>query len=442
MTTAPLPGPRGAEHLRLLRTIFRDPPPVLDELRDRYGPVSGLGAGPARLAIVGSADTARELLDMPNDRFRWGHKFNVLGFVVGPESMIVSDGPDHRRRRAAVHTAFSRRRLNSWIPMIIERTDAMIDQLPAPSAVNLTPHLRLLVMRIAVHAFFGSSMAERTPEFADLFERPQAYLESPAIRQFPHPFPHTNRSRVKADRRALDTIIDGEIARLRSAPSGDPDDVLDHLVQEGALSDAEIRDQVVTLIGAGYDTTAAALAWTVTEAGAHPTAWSRLRAEANEEMFDGPFDHTTLARLRFADAVMHESLRLHPPGSFAPREAVVDIELGGHTIRRGTLILWSPYLIGRDPAVWADALAFHPDRFLDADEEQREWLGRSWMPFGRGPRACIGFALAQMEITLIIARLAQRVDLTTSLRSPRPVGMVVNRPEGGTPVTITHVTRT
>jgi cytochrome P450 len=447
-----LPGPRGLAQLRPLRQIFRDPSSALDELRRTYGPVCGLGFGPARLAVVGDPMLLRELFSMPSERFRWGHKFNVLGFVVGPASMIVSDGDDHRRRRASVQTAFSRKRLNGWIPMIVDRTDHAIDHLIASTdgcddPVNLTPVVRTLVLTIAAHAFFGERLAERAEEIARLFERPQAYLESPAIRQLPHPFPCTARSRVRADRRALDAIIDAEIAHRRDEPNRDPVDLLAALVHDGTLSDAEIRDQVVTLIGAGYDTTAAALAWMLWRSTTTPHVWSRLRSEADNVF--GPLDqptsvddlarpdHTTLAGLAYADRVVRESLRLHPPGVISPREAIVDIQLGDHTIRKRTLILWSAYLAGRDPHSWPDPLAFDPERFSDLTPEQRAVTDQAWVPFGRGARNCIGFVLAQMELTLIISRLAQRLDLTpATTKIPPPVGMVINRPTGGTPFSI------
>ena len=110
---------------------------------------------------------------------------------------------------------------------------------------------RALVLEIAIRSLFGERLAERAAEIGDLFQRPQDYLESPAAKQLPHPFPGTKRSRVRADRRAIDVIIDGEIAHLRSHPSDDPLDVLATLVGDGSISDAEIRDQVATLMGAG-----------------------------------------------------------------------------------------------------------------------------------------------------------------------------------------------
>ena len=253
------------------------------------------------MAIVGDPTALRELFAMPNSSFRWNHKFNVLGFVVGKQSMIVSDGDDHRRRRSSVQSAFSRRRLNGWIPMIVEQTDAAIDRLIAGiepvTVVDMYPIGRALVLRIVVRSLFGERMSQRCDEIGDLFQRPQDYLESPAIRQLPHPFPGTARARVRADRDALDEIIDSEIAYRRANPSGDPLDILETLVADGTLSDTEIRDQVATLIGAGYDTTSASLAWMLIRATLVPGLWDRLRAEA-DEVFGPPDDDGRYARRR------------------------------------------------------------------------------------------------------------------------------------------------
>ncbi|HUV18736.1 MAG TPA: cytochrome P450 [Ilumatobacteraceae bacterium] len=442
----PLPRPPWREQPGHLRRIFQTPHVVLDDLSDQYGPVCGLGAGPARMAIVGDPAALRELFAMPNTSFRWNHKFNVLGFVVGKNSMIVSDGDDHRRRRSSVQTAFSRRRLNGWIPMIVEQTDAAIDRLvdgtEPGTVVDMYPVGRALVLRIVVRSLFGERMSQRCDEIGDLFQRPQDYLESPAIRQLPHPFPRTARARVRADREALGEIIDAEIAHRRANPTGDPLDILETLVADGTLSDAEIRDQVATLIGAGYDTTSASLAWMLIRTTLVPGLWDRLRAEA-DRVFTPPAenaatpDASTLAALDLANRVMREAVRLHPAGVLSPREAATDVTVGGYAIPKGTLILWSAHLAGRNGAAWPDPLTFDPDRFVDMDDERRALADIAWVPFGRGARNCIGFALAQMELTLIISRLAQRLDLApVSNEVPAPVGMVVNRPTGGAPMRI------
>ncbi len=456
MTTTPTPTPAtGAKALphpplrrqpALLRRIFTDPQPVLDELAAAHGPMYSLGAGPVRMAVVGDPVALRELFAMPIDDFKWGHKFNVLGFVVGAQSIIVSDGDDHRRRRAPVQTAFARRRLNGWIPMIVDRTDAAIDRVIADldgnsKQIDMYEVGRSLVLEIAIRSLFGERLAARSEEIGALFQRPQDYLESPAVKQFPHPIPGTKRAKVRADRRAIDAIIDDQIAHLRAHPSDDPLDVLGSLVADGELSDDEIRDQVATLIGAGYDTTSASLSWMFWRASQTDGLWPRLRAEA-DDVLGSPTEERThgpkaLAALDLADRTMRETTRLHPAGVVSPREAAVDVVVGGYRIPEGTLILWSAHLAGRDERAWTDPLRFDPDRFVDPDPAQQALADIAWVPFGRGVRNCIGFALARMELTLIIARIAQRLDVTAPTSDvPRPVGMVVNRPTGGAPMLV------
>ncbi len=444
---APAP-PRPPIHRQapLLVKMFSDPQPVLDRLRAEYGPVVGLGFGPAKMAIVGGPREVRSLFTRPVEDFRWNHKFNALAVVVGEKSMITSDGDDWARRRASVQSAFSRRRLNGWIPMILEQADAAIDALPAEGTneIDLYRVGRAAILEIVVRAFFGESMADKAARFGELMQRPQDYLELPAWRQFPHPFPIGRRGRVKADRRAFDDLVRQAMASIRANPSGDPNDVLEVLVRDDSVCEEEILDQANTLVGAGFDTTAASLAWMLWCCGLAPDIWAALRIEADGVL--GPpghdhdaADHTTLNRLELADRVMRETLRLHPAGVISPREAARDIEVGGYTIDEGTLVLWSAHLCGRDSDVWNDPLRFYPGRFHDMTEDQRAAADAAWVPFGGGRRNCIGFALAQMELTLLIARFAQRLDVTPPASGkPGPIGMVVNRPRGGVPF---HATR-
>ena len=440
-----IPRPPRREQLGLIRRLLRTPQTVLDELNASYGPICELGGGPLRLAVVGSPTLVHELLMQPNDRFRADTPLSPFPFVVGKTTMIASDGDEHRRRRGAVQHAFGRRRLNRWIPMIVERTDAAIDALVTTdlqhAPTDLYPVGRRMLIEIVVRALFGERLVDRTAEIDANFARSQRYLSSPLYRQIPHPIPFTLRARVRRDRDALDALIDSAIADSRAqGPAGrgghDGGDVLDALVHDSDLSDAEIRDQVKTLIGAGYDTTASSLAWILWEATTNAHVWQRLRDEADQVL--GPhgeqqvIDDQSLAKLQFANRTMRESLRLHPASGVGAREAAVDLRVGPYTIRKGTLVLWSPYLVGRHAPTWIDADRFDPDRLLALDEMQRGLAEAAWVPFGRGPRMCIGFALAQMELTLITARLAQRLNVTpTAARPPEPVGLVVSQPAGG-----------
>ena len=182
--------------------------------------------------------------------------------------------------------ALARRRLGGSVTTIADQADVAIAGLLAEACgrdgpIDLAPHARRVTMAVVVQVLFGARLSARVDELSDLFQRPQAYLESPAVKQMPHPFPFTRRARVRRDRREIDSIVDAEIAHRRGDPGYDERDLLTDLVRSGELTDAEIRDQVVTLIGAGYDTTAASLLWTVWRATTATGVWDELRREAD-----------------------------------------------------------------------------------------------------------------------------------------------------------------
>ena len=171
------------------------------------------------MAVVGDPAHLAPLLATTTDAFRWGHPFNVLGFIVGSGSMIVSDGDDHRRRRGATQPGFARRRLDAWIPVIVAETDRVIDEslLPAAGPVDFYPHGRALVRRIVVRVLFGDSLGDRADELGAILEPAMTYGVQPALRQLPHPLPHTRRAEARAALRAADRIIYEEIDRRRRA---------------------------------------------------------------------------------------------------------------------------------------------------------------------------------------------------------------------------------
>jgi cytochrome P450 len=453
-----LPGPTSIlENLSLTRRLFADPAPVLDECVERYGPTFSFGLGPFETVFVGDPHHLDTVFSQPNDSYRWGHFLNLLGFVVGPTSMIVSDGEEHRRRRSAVQPALARRQLDGWIPMIVAATDRMIDERLQPlmkgsGPVDLYPLAKDLVMGITVEAFFGNGLQDRLGELISVFDEAQTYLELPAVHQIPHRIPHTRRARVRDGRRRFDQLVDEEIARRRRARrSGELDgtssDLLDAFVEtDSGLTTEEIHDQVNTLIGAGYNTTAATIAWTLVRALNTDGVWAMLRAEAADVLGNADDERRVASigpeefrRLTYASAVVHESLRLHPAGLVGPRQAATDIDLDGMTIRNRAMVMFSPYISGRLEEVWPDPLRFDPSRYESVDDDHKRLMDIAWTPFGRGQRRCIGFALAQLEVTLIVARMAQRLDLElVDRRTPKPYGLIINRPTGGVPVRVAN----
>jgi cytochrome P450 len=258
------------------------------------------------------------------------------------------------------------------------------------------------------------------------------------------------RHRMRAATARLDAVVARVVtARRLTGDTGDVVSMLlaarDHeagLPGTGAGMTAEqLRDEVLTLLLAGHETTAVALSWAWWELGRHP----EVRAELDRELAR---DSTRLAlreaawdRLPFTRAVFAETLRLHPPAYVTARRATTDVDLGGHRIPRGTGILIAPYALHRDPRSWPDPLAWTPQRWLDAagafDEDAPGHPRGAYLPFGAGPRICIGAGFATMEAVLLLAGLASswRPEIAPGY-DPGEQPAVTLRPRHGIPAVL------
>ena len=219
--------------------------------------------------------------------------------------------------------------------------------------------------------------------------------------------------------------------------------MLDLLLQSRDASGAgltaqEVRDQIVTFIVAGHETVASALTWAWALLAAHPQVQRELQDEADAVLGGGPVTFAAFGRLSLARAVFDEALRLYPPAWLITRNALEADVLGGHDVPAGALIILSPWLQHRHPAVWRDAESFRPDRFLNGEADRTAFI-----PFGAGLRQCIGKDFAYVEGVLMLASLAARFDLSfpDGGTIPRAEPQVTMRPIGGLPLLVTQRTR-
>jgi cytochrome P450 len=337
---------------------------------------------------------------------------------------VLSDGDEHKRRRRLVQPAFGTRRIDAAVPIIVEEIDAAIDGLPLGGQVDLYAVYRAAVRRIVVRVLFGDGLAGQADALGDALEPAIHFVDRPPqlqARGMP------GRRKARHARRRADAIVDAEMARRRA--SGDlGTDVLGVLLAT-ELTDEERRDQVVSLIAAGYDTTSAAVAWTVLELLRTPGVWDTARAEVDERLDGRPPEAEDLRAMPYTGAVVNEALRLWPPGVLSGRRASSAFDFMGHAIGEGSIVLFSPYVTQRLPELWGDdADQFRPERWLEREPEPF-----SFIPFGGAYRKCIGFALALTEVQVTVVRLLQRTDLR--LADPtapvRGTGLSAMRPDGG-----------
>jgi cytochrome P450 len=403
-----------------------------------YGEVVAFGAGPFRFVTLFGPDANKYILADHPENFLWGEALKALIPVDGATALVVSDGADHKRRRRLVQPAFGLGAIKSYRDVMVAEIDRALDSWTPGRQLDAFAELRTVIRRVAVRSLFGDSLGARADEFGAALADAIAFINRPLTTQLKVDLPGTPWRRAKRGRERADDIINAEISRRRAliAHGGSAgDDVLGHLLtattsahgagdaEDGAaLDDVEIRDQVVSLIAAGYDTTSATAAWTIHELLVDPSRWERAAAEARAT--DGYDD------LKHLDAVINETLRLWPPGVVSARQAIDAFEFGGHTVPAGALVLYSPYVTQRMPDLWP-----HPERF-DPDRWAREPLSYSFVPFGGGYRRCIGFAFALQELKVLLAEMLRRVELRRVAGPVRPTGTAALHPKDGVPVTV------
>ena len=439
---ARLPGPplwqQGLTGLRMRRDLLGE----IVKLHERYGPVFATGAGPLKYVWLIGPDAHRQLF-VDIERFSWREVTKPVMVVDGETAVVVSDGEDHERRRRIVQPAFNIRRIERHIPLMVEEVRRTLAGWTAGDHLNAYEELRACIRRIVIRALFGDRLSDRADELGDRLQPALDFVDRP----LPHVkinVPGTPWHRARVARRRTDKLVFAEIAaRRRDGGTDDESDVLSWLLAasdpegDGArLSDQEVRDQVVSLIAAGYETTSAAVGWTVWAALANPGVWEQLRAEVGDQSIDAD----RLRTMAYLDGVVSESLRLWPPGAVAGRHLLQPIDAAGVRIPAGVIALYSPYVTQRLPELWPDPLAFRPARWDNGVPSYVEPVPLSYLPFGAGPRRCIGFAFALTEIKVLVAEVVRAADLELlTVDEPATESVASMRPKGGVAVRVRDV---
>ena len=401
------------DHVGLLpRLASGDLVGVLQELHRRHGTVVDFGYGSGRMVLLFGAEANEHVLSTAADAFEWGEAMQALVAVDGPTALVVSDGDDHRRRRRLVQPAFSIKRVDAHLGLVVAEVDRALAAWQPGVRLDATTSLRDAVRRIVVRALFGEQLGTEADRFGALLEPGLHYVQRMPQLRVERDLRVNPYARVQRSNRAADDLVLAEVARRRAAgiDAGAHPDTLTALlagVDGEQLSDAELLDQVRSLMAAGFDTTSGAASWLVLELGRNPAALAAVRAEVEAVLGDGAPTTDDLRGLPLTLGAVHEVLRLWPPGPAAPRMSVAPSELHGMEIPAGRLVLYSPYVTGRLPELWPDPERFDPSRWAPGAPDPKPY---SFVPFGGGPRRCIGFALATLELQVIAVRLAQQVE--------------------------------
>jgi cytochrome P450 len=406
------------------------------------GPVINEGVGGHGYTYLLGPE-ANKFVFANSDAFSWSDAFQVLVPVDGPTALIVSDGSDHRRRRNLVQPAFHHQQVQKYVRIMAANADAVIDTWQRGQNLDIYQQFRSAIRRGTIESLFGRRMSghadfigEQLQPLMDLTHRTeptlkwQQRLRSPAWR------------RAMAARARIDEWVYTEIARGRAHNPSDTD-VLTMLVngrdEKGqALSDTEIRDQVVSLIAAGYETTSAAMAWAIYALLSTPGIWDKAFHEIQQTLDGRMPDPVDLKALTYLNGVVHETLRLYPPGVISARKVMRELWFAGHRIRAGRMLIFSPYVTHRLPEVWPDPLRFRPERWDPASPHYRKPAPHEFLPFSGGTHRCIGSVFATTEMTVMLARLLARTSLRLPAQRVRASGYASLRPRPGLRVVLTE----
>lgn len=440
------PGPSGAEMLRQLRDIQRMPHEFLLSCARTYGGVTQFPIGNLPVYAVSDPAGVRHILqDNARNYTKDTIQFNTLALVTG-EGLLTSDGDYWLRQRRMMQPAFHRQRVAAFGRTMVGATEKMLarwDSLPDGVTLDIDHEMMKLTLEIVGQTLFSTDLSAAAGDLVQavlitldyIVYRAQTPLALP-------PFAPTPRNR--AFNRALQTL-DNAVYRLIAARRAESTkiqngDLLDLLLAARTgdgqpMSDRQLRDEIITLIIAGHETVASALTWTWYLLAKNPTVTTALATELAQRLNGRPPSVDDLPNLPYTRAVFDEALRLYPPAWLITRKAQTMDEVAGRVIPADALVIISPYVVHRDERLWPESEAFRPERFLG---EAAPRLG--YLPFGGGPRLCIGNTFALVEGALILATVAQRYRLLAEPgHAVQAEPLVTLRPRGGLPLRLERV---
>jgi len=408
---------------------LRRPVDLMEDARERYGETfTARLARVGELVFVSDPQSLKRLFSADRENTLPAGRTFLLEPLVGRRSLLLLEGEDHLRSRKLMLPPFHGERMRAYEDLMERIADAELDTWPIGERFPLHPRMQAITLEVILRAVFGVEDDSRRERLRGLLVRMLELTESPttqAVGLLSRPLRRFGPyGRLMRLRDQVDAELFAQIAERRADPdAGERDDILSLLVaarfEDGEpMSDPEVRDQLMTLLLAGHETTATALAWAFDQLFRAPEAFERLQAE----LADG---HDS-----YLDAVATETLRIRPVVPTVGRLIHSPTELGGYELPAETAVMASIYLAHMREESYPDPYEFRPERFLDGGPETY-----SWVPFGGGTRRCLGAAFASFEMKVVLRTILRRAELRPGSEGPEAWGRrnVTLSPRDGTP---------
>jgi cytochrome P450 len=411
------PGPTGYPIVGVFLRARRDPLGFFLECARRHGDVISMRLGTRRVYLLSHPDHVKHVLQDNAHAYAKGPPATRVRGLFG-DSLTVVDGDRWLQRRRQVHPAFQPDQHARFASFVARATGEMLERwqplAERSETVDAVTEMRRLTQTIIIRACFGDDTAVEVEELRHALDVAVGHVDRRLWSVFGWlDVPTAAAARYRRALGAIDAFISRMISEARCA-APPPGSLLAALLASPAagepVSDADLRDELKAILVAGHTTTASALAWTWYVLSHHPDAREQLEEECRAVLGGRAPGVETLPRLGHTRRVIEEVLRLYPPTWLTARTPIKDDTVAGYTVPAGAIVLLSPYVTHRHPAVWESPELFDPDRFAPARAATR----RTWahFPFDGGPRRCIGSAFATTEMQLIVAAVAQRYRLT------------------------------
>src|SRR3954464_11210590 len=414
------PGPTGAPDVQVARWIAR-PTDFMNKSRREYGDVFTVRfASVGRIVFVSDPAFIKQIFTAPPGQLRAGEANWPLIPVLGERGTLLLDGEEHLKRRRVILPPFHGERLERYHAMFAEVAAEHIERWPRDEPFALLPKIQAITLELIMKVVFGED--EEPARIERLATEMMGLIAASQSRLAQLPWMGYDFGRYSPMgiflrvRKRVDDVLFEEIHRRRERGGLEQrHDVFSMLLQTD-MTDVELRDELMTILLAGHETTTTALAWAFERLLRHPGMYERLRTD----------DH-------WAEAVVSETLRLRPPIPIVGRAVKSDFELGDYSIPAGEMLAPCIWLTHRRAEVYPDPYEFRPERFLDKGPETYTWL-----PFGGGTRRCAGAAFAQLEMTVVMKTIAQLVDMEPAEPAPERGGRraIVLAPKHGSRVIV------
>lgn len=438
------PRPPHLAMLTLLPKMARDRLSVMKSVAAAYGDAVRIPLGPQDLYFFNHPDHAKHVLADNAANYHKGIGLAQAKRALG-NGLLTSEGDLWRKQRTTIQPAFTARRLALRADAVADHAMRLVARLRArvgQGPVDIRDEMTGLALGVLGESLLDADLGA-FESIGEDFERvqDQAMFDMMSLGAVPSWVPLPGQLRFRRARRELQGVVDRLVADRRAHPTADGDDVVSRLIEsvagetDPAVGRLRMRDELITLLLAGHETTASTLSWTLHLADRHPDVWDRLHAEAVEVLGDRPPVHADLTRLTYTSMVLSEVMRLYPPVWILPRRSLADDEVGGYRVPAGRNVMICPYTLHRHPDFWDRPDVFDPDRFAPGRQSDRPRY--AYLPFGAGPRFCVGSNLGLMEATFVVAVLARELRLrTVPGRSVVGEAMLTLRVRGGLPMTV------